>query len=168
MSPSIRRERPEDALGVAAVVQEAFRERPVAGGRAPAIVASLRNKGGLYLSLVSEREGKIVGHIAFSRVFPDDGSLGWFGLGPVAVHPDHRGQGIGGELVSAGLALLREQGAAGCLVVGEPAFYERFGFDLSPALVLDDAAHTPFHCIRWRGPRPFGVVHYDEAFDQAC
>lgn len=48
--------------------------------------------------------------------------------GPVAVLPDVQRHGIGSKLVLAGLAELRHRKAAGCALVGDPAFYTRLGF----------------------------------------
>ena len=75
-----------------------------------------------------------MGHIAFSPVTISDGAADWYGLGPVAVLPEMQGRGIGAALIQAGLAELKARGAAGCVVMGDPAYYGRFGFAATAAL----------------------------------
>ncbi len=77
---------------------------------------------------------QVVGHIAFSPVTIDGRDLGWYGLGPLAVHPDRQRLGIGALLVRTGLDLLRDQAAQGCVLLGDPLYYARFGFRQDPGL----------------------------------
>ena len=44
------------------------------------------------------------------------------------MRPDRQGRGIGSELIEASLAIMRGRGALGCVLVGDPGFYRRFGF----------------------------------------
>ena len=67
-----------------------------------------------------------VDHIAASPV-TFDSTEGWFGLGPVSVSPDQQGNGIGSALIKAALNQLKQAGAAGTVVLGEPDYYCRFG-----------------------------------------
>lgn len=90
-------------------------------------MGALRKANALTISLVAE-QAQVVGHIAFSPVIISDGTLGWFGVGPVSVLPSFQKQGIGRSLIESGLSLLRERGAACCVLLGEPTFYRRFGF----------------------------------------
>lgn len=127
--PADVRLRPETSSDVAAIHRvnvEAF------GGPAEAeIVDLLREAGALTLSLVAERGGVIVGHIAFSEVTVDapDGRR-WIGVGlaPMAVAPAHQRSGVGGLLIEEGLARLRDAGHRFCVVLGHPAYYPRHGF----------------------------------------
>jgi hypothetical protein len=64
-----------------------------------------------------------------------DGATGWFGLGPISVLPELQGTGIGTLLMQDALRLLRARGAAGCVVLGDPAYYSRFGFAPEASLV---------------------------------
>lgn len=91
----------------------------------------------------------------------------WFGLGPVAVHLQHRRQGIGQRLIDAGLGNLRERGAGGCVVLGDPAYYRRFGFLADPALVLTGVPPEYFQALVLGGNRPKGEVRYHPAFGVA-
>ena len=126
---NIRQERASDEDAIRAVVTAAFDGHPHSDGSEPKIVDRLRADDDLTLSLVAEQDGEIVGHIAFSPVTIGDDDSGWHGLGPVAVRPDSQGFGIGSALVQAGLEQMRERGSPGCVLVGEPAYYNRFGFE---------------------------------------
>lgn len=129
------------------------------------IIAALRADGALSVSLVAEHDGYVVGHAAASPVDISDGSRGWFGLGPVAVGPGHQRQGLGSRLVEAVLTTLRERGAAGCVVLGEPGFYTRFGFAQEPGLILPGVPASHFLALPF-GDRlpPLGEVEYHRAF----
>ena len=106
----------------------------------------------------------MVGHVAFSPVRIEGVDLGWLGLGPVSVAPSAQRRGIGTALVEAGLARIRADGAAGCVVLGDPAFYRRFGFTADPALRYGDVPPAYFQSQRFRGPAPRGAVAYHPAF----
>ena len=129
------------------------------------IVAALRADGALAVSRVAEHEGYVVGHAAASPVTLSDGTPGWYGLGPVSVGPGHRRRGIGTRLVGAVLDELRARGAAGCVVLGNPAFYGRCGFHAEPGLVLPGAPPGCFQAIAF-GDRllPLAEVEYHPAF----
>ena len=110
------------------------------------------------------RDGRIVGHVAASPVTIDDGTPGWYGLGPVSVAPQWQGRGLGSRLVRAALAELRELGARGCLLVGEPGYYGRFGFRAEPQLVYPGVPPQYFQALCLEGALPAGVVTFDPAF----
>jgi putative acetyltransferase len=122
---SIRRERPEDIAVIRTVNETGFDQRTEAD-----IIDALRDVCPDVLSLVAESDGEIVGHILFSPVTIEDGSQSRQGMGlaPMAVTPDRQRQGIGSELVQAGLEILRKQGCPFIIVLGHPDFYPRFGF----------------------------------------
>ena len=133
----IRPETPADYAAIHDVTQRAFAPMPYAVGDEQLLIGKLRDAGALALSLVAESDGVVVGQITFSPAFATDGSAGWYALGPVSVEPTLKHQGIGGQLIRAGIAWLREQNAAGCVLIGNPAYYSRFGFrvfsELAPA-----------------------------------
>lgn len=114
--------------------------------------------------LVAEIDGRLVGHIAFSAVAISDGSHGWFGLGPVAVVPEMQKRGIGSALINAGLALLRKAGANGCVLLGEPGYYARFGFKNNPYLTLADVPQEYFLALLFTADSARGAVAYHQAF----
>lgn len=121
-------EAPRDREAIFALTQDVFKDHPHSQGTEGRIIDALREAGALTLSLAAWEDGNIVGHIAFSPVTVSDGSSDWYGLGPMAVRPDRQGRGIGAALLREGLARLRALGAAGCVVLGDPGYYGRFGF----------------------------------------
>jgi putative acetyltransferase len=168
---SIRREELEDSPAIRAVNERAFGQPEEAR-----IVDKLRESCDDMLSLVATRHGVVVGHILFSPVTVerDSGVVRGMGLAPMAVVPEHQREGIGSELVEAGLAMLRERGSPFVIVLGHPEYYPRFGFE--PArlrgvrcqwhgipdeafmiLILDESAMAGVS----------GVARYRDEFDEA-
>lgn len=164
MSATVRAERPGDADGIREVTATAFAGMAFSDGSEPRIVDRLRADGDLSLSLVAEAAGTIVGHVAFSPVAIEGGEGGWFGLGPVSVRPDRQGQGLGGRLIEAGLAELRERGARGVVLVGDPRYYARFGFERDPRLAYPHPGGEHLQRLVLSGPGTGGVVRYSPAF----
>jgi putative acetyltransferase len=161
----IRAETAGDIARVREVVQAAFANHPHSDGSEPRIVDALRAAGALTIALVAVRDAIVVGHIAFSPVQIAGGSHGWFGLGPVAVVPELQHAGIGSALIRAGLDVLKQRGAAGCVLVGEPAYYERFGFRHDPRLVYEGVPPEVFLALSLDTARPAtGTVTYHAAF----
>ena len=162
---ALRAERPDDAFAIGIVTEAAFRNAPHSDGSEAAIVERLRADGDLALSLVmTDTGGTIAGHIAFSPVRISDGSRGWYGLGPVSVLPARQGEGIGSALIEAGFARLKAMGAQGCVVLGDPAYYARFGFAHDPRLAYPGPPPEYFQRIVFAGPAPVGEVHYAAGF----
>lgn len=98
------------------------------------LVHKLRHCGALVLEQVAvDGTGKIVGHIAYSRVTPAtvgrSQELRIACLAPVSVWPDRQRQGIGSALIRASLERLKDLGEDLVLVLGPPSYYPRFGFD---------------------------------------
>lgn len=127
----IRHESNSDIKTVDRIQYAAFKDHPLHEiGAEPvehAIVETLRASGELALSLVAERNGESVGHIAFSAATVG-GSNGWFLLGPIGVLPAHQRVGVGSALVREAIDILKGRGASGIVLVGDPAYYRRFGF----------------------------------------
>lgn len=131
----IRQERPQDAAAIASVIEEAFVDHPHSNQTEHLLVDALRQAGALTVSLVAEEGGEVVGHIAFSPVTIAGAEPGWMILAPVAVRAARQRQGIGRALVRVGLQAIRVRGACGCVLVGDPAYYGRFGFASRSGLV---------------------------------
>ncbi len=164
----IRSERPEDAEAIAVITTDAFEGAPHAGGNEAAIVAALRRSGALAISLVAMENDEAVGHIAFSPVRLDGQAGGpgvrWYALGPVSVRPDRQRRGIGQVLIREGLSRLERLGAPGCVVVGEPAYYGRFGFSSGKELTFLRHPNPYLQGLAFSGPPPRGDVIFDPAF----
>ena len=165
LQPTIRAERPTDEAAIFQITEEAFRPQTYSSGTEQLIIDALRRSGALTVSLVAEVDGDVIGHIAFSPVTVSAGSKGWYGLGPVSVKPEFQGQGVGRALVEVGLAALRDRGAQGCVLVGDPAFYGRFGFRHDPELTFKGAPPEYFLAITFGDNPAHGQVRYHEAFD---
>ena len=82
------------------------------------------------LSLVAIVDGRVVGHVLFStvRLKPPGQDVSAALLAPLAVHPECQSQGIGSQLVAAGIEQLSDAGVDLVFVLGHPAYYPRFGF----------------------------------------
>ena len=82
------------------------------------------------VSLVAEASATVVGHVLFSPVTvePSPGSCLGVGLAPLAVRPALQRRGIGARLVDSGLEASRRAGFGFVVVLGEPRYYQRFGF----------------------------------------
>ncbi len=117
------------------------------------------------VSLVAEDQGVVIGHVAISRVTISNGSEGWYGLGPVAVASARQRQGVGTRLVRHALSELQRLGGAGCVVLGNPDYYVRFGFNPEPSLVLPGVPPEYFQVIAFRGLVPSGTVSYHDSFN---
>ncbi len=166
MHPSlqIRPETAADAQVITDLTAVAFATLAISEHTEQYIVEALRAAGALTLSLVAEREGRVVGHIAFSPVTLSDGTPGWYGLGPVSVLPAHQRQGIGAALIREGLAQLQALGARGCCLVGHPDYYGRFGFGHPPGLGLEGVRSEAFFALSFDGRMPQGSINFHEAF----
>jgi predicted N-acetyltransferase YhbS len=149
---------------IAAITSAAFGLATQSGGNEAAIVDALREAGALTVSLVAEEQGRVVGHVAFSPVRVDGAEGRWFGLGPVSVLPERQRAGIGSALIRAGLERLRASGADGCVVLGDPAYYARFGFVSDPAVTYGGGASDHFRRLVFAGAAPVGDVAYHPAF----
>lgn len=161
----LRTEAPEDVAAIRAVIGDAFREHPHSRQTEAQVVDALRRAGGLSLSIVAIGGGGVVGHAAFSPVQISGGAPGWHCLGPLSVAPVAQGAGVGTALVWHGLRTLRQLGAAGCVVLGEPAYYGQFGFRSTPALRLAGAAYGCFLVRPFDRVIPMGAVRLHSAFD---
>lgn len=122
---TIRAETSKDIAAIRHVLEMAFGQASEAR-----LVEALRQVDALITSLVAVEKEQIVGHIAFSAVFIESlhATANAVALAPLAVLPTHQRRGIGGELVRRGLTQCRRAGHRVVLVLGEPAFYQRFGF----------------------------------------
>ncbi|MFS3130822.1 GNAT family N-acetyltransferase [Nocardioides sp. Bht2] len=174
----IRSEQPVDVAAIAAVTGAAFAGAehsapPVRPGGPPGevdLVEWLRADEGWIpeLSLVAVLHDQVVGHVLCTRGLVDDAPA--LGLGPVSVRPDLQGRGIGDALIREVLARAAERGESLVALVGEPAYYGRFGF--VPARTLGVEAPDPsygefFQALRLGpGPHPQGTFRYAAPFDR--
>lgn len=166
MTYALRTERPADAAAISALITEAFREAPHRSGTEAAIVEGLRRDGGLLVSLVAEEAGAPIGHVAASPALVGE-SAGWAGIGPLAVLPARQGRGAGGALLAAALDRLRATDHAGAVLVGDPAYYGRFGFTGHPGLTVARIPPEYVLALAFGPAAPRGEVRFHPAFGLA-
>lgn len=120
----IRPAQPSDAPAINAVLTAAF---PT--DLESRLVSLLTNHHKDVVSLVASIDKQTVGHIVFSPATSSRSTVpAGLGLAPLAVLPSHQRQGIGSALIAAGLNECRTLSAPWVVVLGEPAYYGRFGF----------------------------------------
>lgn len=171
----IRAERPTDVAAVRAVTAAAFREAahaapPVEADGAPGeatLVTWLRADPAWIpeLSLVAEANGEIVGHVLCTR--GDVSGVPALGLGPLSVHPSQQGRGVGTALVHAVLEEATALGEHTVVLLGDPAYYVRFGFVPATAEGIDPpvAEWAPyFQALRLTPGGPRGTFSYAAPF----
>lgn len=142
----------------------AFEPVPHSDGREAAIVDQLRKDGDLTISLVALKDKTIVGHVAFSPVTMDGSHDGWYGLGPVAVEPKSQKKGVGSKIIKQGLNLLKSQGATGCVLIGQPEFYSRFGFRSDGDLYYGEVSTQYIQWLAFGSETASGNLSYASAF----
>jgi len=161
----IRPEIPEDIEAIDSVTIAAFKGKPYSDETEHLIIHRLRESDALFLSLVAELNKRVVGHVAFSEVTIDGNYIGWYGLGPISVHPDFQKQGIGSMLIREGLNQIRERGAKGCVLEGDPNYYERFGFKSYVNFTYAGAPSPEFFmALSFTEEIPTGKVEFHQAF----
>lgn len=160
----IRDEEAGDHEGISALITAAFAEAAHRDGNEAALVMSLRAAEALLLSLVAGEDGRLIGHIAASpcRI---GASSGYGLIAPVSVLPARQGSGIGARLMRAALRRLEEAGCQGVALVGDPAWYQRFGFAAKDGLTCRG---VPSGYVLSRGlacPAPVGALELHPAFN---
>ena len=125
MNFKIRNEESRDIEQVRAILRAAFPTEAESK-----FVDELRSNGKALISLVAINDDQVLGHILFSPIStaPPSEAKG-MGLAPVAVLPEVQSQGIGSQLIREGLRLCKELGYDFCVVLGNPKYYQGFGFE---------------------------------------
>ncbi len=162
----IRPSEPKDTAAVRAVHLAAF---PTAAEAE--LVERLEAERDVVVSLVAERDNEVIGHVLLSRmsVSGDGKRYRALGLGPVAVLPPFQHSGIGSALIRAALAVAEALGEEMVFVLGEPAYYRRFGFDAETAAPFASPYAGPFFMALCLGDvtlPDLGRADYAGAFSQ--
>ena len=121
----IRSEQPSDFEAIRVVHAASFPTAAEAD-----LVDRLRADGSAVISQVAAEDGKIIGHVMFSKMSAPFRALG---LAPVAVLSGHRRKGVAARLIKEGLRLAAAGGWQGVFVLGDPHYYTRFGFNVEAA-----------------------------------
>ncbi|MFC4249601.1 GNAT family N-acetyltransferase [Natribaculum luteum] len=95
------------------------------------IVQRLHDADKAVVSLVAVENDRIVGHVLFSPVsVADQKEVGKVaGLAPVGVLPENQNEGVGSSLIEHGFVECRDAGVDAVVVLGDPGYYSRFGFE---------------------------------------
>lgn len=160
----IRPETAKDFDIIGEITHAAFKEMPFGDGTEAGIIEDLRKKNKLTISLVAETNNQVVGHAAFSPVLIDGQDHNWYGLGPVAVWPQYQRQGIGSALINEGIERLQALQAKGCVVLGDPNYYQKFGFKPHQGLTYSHAPAEDFHILFFENTSISGEVSFDPVF----
>ena len=164
MDINIRNEEAKDIEQVRAIVRAAFPTEAESK-----LVDAIRAHGKAVISLVAvgDDDEEVLGHILFSPVSTTPpGDARGIGLAPIAVRPDVQSQGFGSRLIRKGLELCKALGYDYCVVLGGPAYYQRFGFEkASPFGIRNEyAVDEEFMIIRFSEHDVAGLVQYAVEF----
>ncbi|MCU0487326.1 MAG: N-acetyltransferase [Anaerolineales bacterium] len=164
----IRPERPADIPAIRAVHQAAF-----SGEGEGRLVELLRLNGKADISLVAEVDGQVIGQVLFSPVTITGSArpLRGLGLAPVGVLPAYQKQGAGTGMIQLGLKMANLRGYDYCVVLGDPAYYQRFGFQTAARYGLDNeyGVDDEFMALEFRRgclSDAAGLVQYGPEFKQ--
>lgn len=160
----IRPERPEDTNAIFELTKLAFEGKPYAAGDEQDVVDRLRDVNALSLSLVAVIDDEVVGQITFSEALITETEGQWMALGPVSVLPRLQSEGIGGALIKEGLAQVKSDGALGCILTGNPQYYQRFGFEFSNANAPLNEPEEFFMLKLLGDQKPVGRFSFHPAF----
>ncbi len=144
----IRIETDSDREGIEELLLEAFPSSSEAE-----LVRQLREDGDVESSLVAVEGGKVIGHALFSKLRAPSGALA---LGPVAVTESRRRQGIAAALIKAGIERARDDGWMAIVVLGDPSYYQRFGFSQE---TVEDMS------CQYAGPYLMGLAFLGRGFE---
>lgn len=164
---SFRHERGADTPAIRGVHEAAF-------GRADEadLVDALRRGGGLAVSVVAEVDGAIRGHVAFSPVTigSGDDAATALALAPMAVAPEWQRRGVGSGMARWALDACRRLKHRVVIVLGDPEYYRRFGFERADAFGVRCPFSAPAEAFmllelaRGAGKALRGVVTYRPEF----
>lgn len=165
----VRVEQTEDHDAISEIHRIAF------GGEDEArLVEALRESEGFIpeLSLVARERRRVIGHVLFSPISIESpgADIGALALAPIGVHPDCQGQGIGSSLIEEGLVKSEQLGYGIVIVIGEPGYYHRFGFEpagprgLECPFAAPDEAFMVLELVRGALDDISGIVRYPPEF----
>ena len=164
MNFEIRYETEQDIKAIEAVTTAAFSASEYGLNNEVLIINTLREQQALSISLVAVLKEQIIAHIALSPVEISDGSANWYGLAPVSVLPEYQNQGVGSYLINRALSEIKFKGAQGCVLLGDPQFYKRFGFRANPDLTLEGVPAEYFLQLCFAAKQAKGTVTFHSAF----
>jgi putative acetyltransferase len=159
---TVREAVPADRAAIHSIVQRAFGRLHEAD-----LVARLVAANAVTLELVADEDGRMVGHILFSRLMVENGETAFeaVSLAPLSVDPDYQGRGIGSALVLRGHEILKERGEKLSVVLGDPDYYRRFGYSHAAAEKFgSDYQGDALQALAWGEAPTTGELDYADAF----
>lgn len=165
----IRQENNKDFDQVYSVVKKAFQTAEHSDGNEQDLVVALRKSDAFIpeLSLVAEMDGKIIGHIMFTKI--EIGNHTALTLAPLAVLPEYQKQGVGAALIKEGHRIAKELGYQYSVVLGSERYYPRYGYIPAKQLGIKapfEVASENFMAIKLQeNAEPInGIVKYAKEF----
>lgn len=171
----VRQEVPRDYKETEDVVKKAFEQAEHADHTEHLLVSRLRKSSAFIkeLSLVATANGKIIGHILFTKleivhgnkVFPS------LCLAPLSVLPEYQRTGVGQLLMEEGLKRCTELGYTSVILLGHPSYYPRFGFrkasdfKINAPFTAPDEAFMAIELIPDSLSKVQGTVKFPDEFD---
>lgn len=151
---------PDDYSEVANLVERAF------GGTGEVeLISRLRENNDVLLELVARKSGILAGHILFSRVKIIGKNHDAVALAPLAVLPEFQKQGVGSLLIQTAHTKLVAAGETLSLVLGDPAYYGRFGYEHLRAAGFESAYQGEYlQALAFADAPSTGVLQYAPAF----
>ncbi|WP_313258648.1 N-acetyltransferase [Sphingobacterium sp.] len=136
MDLKIRKEEENDYPFIFDLIEKAFHEEAMSDHQEQYLVDRLRQSDSFReeLSIVAEKEGKIVGYVLLSEINiinSQNQSFISLALAPIAVLPAYQGQGIAGALMNAAHEKAKELGYGSIVILGHADYYPRFGYRLA-------------------------------------
>lgn len=170
---NIRKERPQDYSEIYAVIKNAFESAEHADGNEHDLVNALRKGDACIpeLSLVAEEDGKIVGHIMFTRAHVGQEVV--LALAPLSVLPEYQTRGIGSALIEEGHKIAKNLGYGYSVVLGSERYYPRKGYVPADTFGIYPPFEVPrenfmAYQIDKSAPSLNGVIRYATEFGIAC
>jgi len=167
---TIRQENEKDLDAIYQLIRTAFRTANVKDGDEQDFAAGLRNSERYIpeLALVAEQQGKLIGHIMLTRNYvtqPDGSKYPALLLAPVSVLLEYRDIGIGSALINESCRLAREMGYKAIFLVGDPAYYSRFGFVQTSTFHIYPAMDIPAQFVQVKELTPGALKGVEGAVD---
>lgn len=165
----IRQEKHNDHDAVYKVVKEAFATAEQSDGNEQELVVALRNSTSFIpeLSLVAVEDGKIVGHILFTRALVN--SMEVLALAPLSVLPEYQNRGIGLSLIEQGHITACRLGYRYAVVLGHSKYYPKAGYvpasryGIKASFEVEDENFMAV-CLNGNTDKLNGIIEYDKAF----
>lgn len=166
----IRKEQAKDYEKIYKLVKSAFENVDQSDGNEADLINELRKSDSFIpeLSLVAEEDGKLLGHILFSKAKVGDCEV--LALAPLSVDPSYQRQGVGKTLIEEGHRIGKDLGYPYSIVLGSDKYYPKFGYIEAKSYGIKAPFDIPSKYfmakkLKEHPPKIAGLVSYDKAFN---